>query len=390
MPRNTKRKYRQVIDYIEDEVGVDIPRDVKKTAIESIEGSAQEDGVPINIEKIAGVDQSGANLLAALQSVSDNDELRIAIETDNEGILKTQDQPFDVSYAEVDVDLASQTLSQLASNIEQIGGQAQSAVDVADKIDQIEDALASVGSDSLRVTSPNPLDVSGAEVDVDIATQSLSPLTVTDDGSLAISAYNGSTLPVEQQTAVALEDSGGTGISPLAQRDLPVGTDPSTGAEDNLRTQAEFDLSHVGSAVADGSQAFVVVLNNPAGSGVEAFASVQINGSGLAELDKAENITVDSAGTALDAIPKNTQSGDTPTITVEQGGTYTVNGTEISSLTSGSVSGGGNSQSSGGVSPLDSGFRLPEGTSRLYRVTNASGSESSYAIDIKLKEIDNA
>lgn len=285
---------------------------------------------------------------------------------------------------------------------------------------QLSQALASNGGDSVLVDYNNPFDVSAAEVDVDIATQSLTPLTVTDDGSLslseytggnlpisleaqnvtpltvtddgslAINAYNGGTLPVEQQTPVAVEDSGGTGIDPLAQRDLPIGTDPATGAEESLRNQIAFDLSHVASAVADGNEAFVVVLNNPSGSGVEAFCSVQINGSGLAEIDKAEDITIDSAGTALDAIPKNTQSGETPDITVEQGGTYTVNGTEISTLTSGSVAGGGANQSAGGISPLDSGFRLSEGTSRLYRVTNASGSESSYAIDIKLKEIDNA
>lgn len=186
MPRNTKRKYRQVVDYIEDEVGVDIPRDVKKMAIESVDGDAASNGVPANIEKIGGTDQSAANLMAALQSVADNDELRIAIETDNEGLLKTGDQPLDASSAEIDIDINSQSLSQVSSDIEQIGGQAQSAVDVANKIDQINAALASVGSESLRVTSPNPLDVSGAEVDVDIATQSLSPLTVTDDGSLNI------------------------------------------------------------------------------------------------------------------------------------------------------------------------------------------------------------
>ena len=365
--RDDPRLPARTVDYIQDIVGADVPRDLIKVAL-----VAQDLG------------------------------------------------QLDVSAAEVDVNLNNQSLAQVASNIEQIGGQAQSAVDVANKIDQINAALASVGNDSLRVTSPNPLDVSAAEVDVDIATQSLTPLTVTDNGSLslaeytggnlpisleaqnvtpltvtdggslAISAYNGNTLPVEQQTAVAVEDSDGTGIDPLAQRDLPIGTDPATGAENSLRNQTEFDLSYVGSAIADGNEAFVVVLNNPGGSGVEAFGSIQINGSGLAELDKAEDIAIDSAGTALDAIPKNTQSGETPTITVEQGGTYTVNGTEISTLTSGSVAGGGTNQSSGGISPLDSGFRLPQGTSRLYRVTNASGSESSYAIDIKLKEIDNA
>jgi len=117
-------------------------------------------------------------------------------------------------------------------NLKEIGGQTQSAVDVADKIDQIEDALASVGTDEMRVVSPNPLDVSAAEIDVDIATQSLSPLTITDDGAFAINAYNGGTLPVEQQTAVKVEDTTDTTIDPFDQADTEQinGSDSGTGS----------------------------------------------------------------------------------------------------------------------------------------------------------------
>lgn len=46
MPRNTKRKYRQVVDYIEDEVGVDIPRDVKKMAIQEVDVGPSSNSIP--------------------------------------------------------------------------------------------------------------------------------------------------------------------------------------------------------------------------------------------------------------------------------------------------------------------------------------------------------
>lgn len=116
--------------------------------------------------------------------------------------------------------------------------------------ERLTDALDSVGQDALRVVPPNqldvdlaaqslspitvtddgnlavaslpePLDVSASEVDVDIATQSLSPLTVTDDGSLAIAAYNGGTLPTEQQTPVGVEDGSGTQVDPAEATDFP-------------------------------------------------------------------------------------------------------------------------------------------------------------------------
>jgi len=66
-----------------------------------------------------------------------------------------------------------------------------------------------------------PLDVSASEVDVDINTQTASPLTVTDDGALAINAYNGTTLPTEQQAPVSVEDSSGNNIDPSVASDYP-------------------------------------------------------------------------------------------------------------------------------------------------------------------------
>lgn len=192
--RNDPRLPARTVDYIQDLVGADVPRDLIKVAV-----VAQDLG------------------------------------------------ELDVSAAEVDVDINSQSLPQVAADIEQIGGQAQSAVDVADKIDQIEDALASVGTDSLRVTSPNPLDVSGAEVDVGINSQTLGSLTVTDNGSLSLANYTGGNLPIsleaqnvtpltvtddgslniagtvatEQQSPIQVEDSGGNNIDPAEATEHP-------------------------------------------------------------------------------------------------------------------------------------------------------------------------
>lgn len=146
--------------------------------------------------------------------------------------------------------------SEMATDLQKIGGQAQSAVDVADKIDQIEDALASVGGDQLqvnlennnagtlaveqqtpvsvedtngtqidpltqavfasvggdelRVVSPSALDVSAAEVDVDLNSQSV--------GALDVSA---ATVPTEQQTPVGVEDSTGTQVDPDQSPEYP-------------------------------------------------------------------------------------------------------------------------------------------------------------------------
>jgi len=192
--RDDPRLPARTVDYIQDLVGADVPRDL----------------------------------------------IRVALVAQDLGQL-------DVSAAEVDVNLNNQSLAQVASNIDQIGGQAQSAVDVANKIDQINAALASVGDDSLQVSSPSPLDVSAAEVDVDIATQSLTPLTVTDNGSLSLSEYTGGNLPISLEaqnvTPLTVTDDGSLNIAGVVtiQEDTPldvsaatVPTDPNASDSDSL------------------------------------------------------------------------------------------------------------------------------------------------------------
>jgi len=76
MPANEDRKYTQIIDYVVDQVGADVDRDLLKVAI-----GAQDDPSTLdqNIKSIGGTDQSGGDLIAALQSVSADDELRLRL-----------------------------------------------------------------------------------------------------------------------------------------------------------------------------------------------------------------------------------------------------------------------------------------------------------------------
>lgn len=157
--RDDPRLPARTVDYIQDIVGADVPRDLIKVAL---------------VEQDLGqLDVSAAEVDVNLNSQS---------------------------LSEIDVDLNSQTLAQLAANIDQIGGQAQSAVDVANKINQINAALASVSNDSLRVTSPDPLDASAAEVDVDL------------------NALSYGTVPVNQQSPVSIEAEDGSGLVGQIQR----------------------------------------------------------------------------------------------------------------------------------------------------------------------------
>jgi len=82
MPANEDRKYTQIIDYVVDQVGADVDRDLLKVAI-----GAQDDPSTLdqNIKSIGGTDQSGGDLIAALQSVSADDELRLRLFAEDDG-----------------------------------------------------------------------------------------------------------------------------------------------------------------------------------------------------------------------------------------------------------------------------------------------------------------
>lgn len=158
--------------------------------------------------------------------------------------------------------------STLGVLLAEIGGEPQSAVDVAARIDALADALASNATDELRVQEASPLDVSGAVVSVqedapldvsattvetdvvdrsartlgkarlmdsggtlvdpatdstlsstlsrEIAQWSAGTLPVEQQTPIEVGTYSGSTLPVEQQTPMGVEDTSGTQVDPAA------------------------------------------------------------------------------------------------------------------------------------------------------------------------------
>lgn len=214
MPENSSRKYDQVISYIEDEVGVSIPRNVKRSAIAEVEEPIASDGLP--------------------------------------------------------------------SNITAFGGAVQSAVDVADQIDKIQNILSGQtltvtddGNftivDSSGNTIEEPLDVSSSEVDININSQSLSPLTVTDDGNLSIATWDAGTLTVTDDGSlniagvISIQEDTPLDVSAstvTVQEANPVDTNvnspPSTKTTENYAADIETDFtatlnvgdySHVGVSV---------------------------------------------------------------------------------------------------------------------------------------------
>lgn len=263
--------------------------------------------------------------------------------------------PLDVSAAEVDVDLNSQTLAQLSADIEQIGGQAQSAVDVANKAEQLADALQSAfaADDQLRVDLQN---------------------------------NNAGTLPVEQQTPVGVEDSAGTQIDPLAQRDLPAGVDVKAGVVERIQNDAEYATSHRAAGVADTNEAFTLVLQNPGGSGEGFLVAADFTTGGAAYLDYSQDITIDAAGTSLTYLPENVMSGTTPALNAEVDGTYTVNGGTLETTLPGNTVAGGAAPRAGGKTSLRVALLNP-GESVLYTLTNQSGGEADFSVDVAVSRL---
>ena len=131
------------------------------------------------------------------------------------------------------VSIEDQNLSQVSSNIDEIGGQAQSAVDVANKIDQIHGALASQGTQILRVEQQTPItleNTSDAEID---------PATVALEAALKSNHTD--------EFISRITDASGSEINPSTNEDQPnwldedifnhdlIGTGDYTVAETSIR-----------------------------------------------------------------------------------------------------------------------------------------------------------
>jgi hypothetical protein len=126
----------------------------------------------------------------------------------------------------------------IRTQLTEISGRVQSAVDVADAIDQLVGALESNANDSIRVTSPSPLDVSASEVPVDVSSQSLSHLVITDNGSLSV-AQLPEPLDVSD-SAITLGSYTGGDLPVVIQSPVDIGNQP-VGVTGNNNDQASFN-----------------------------------------------------------------------------------------------------------------------------------------------------
>lgn len=176
----------------------DKPLDVSKETVTV----KQEDTVEVEQSETFQVKESRPlDVSGATVDVQEDEPLDVSGAT----VTVQEDEPLDASGAEIEVDLTSQTLEQLAANISEIGGEAQSAVDVANAIDEIHGALESVGDTTVRVSSPSALDVSAETVSVQEDTAldvSASTVTVQEDTALDVSAE---TVTVQEENPIQTE-----------------------------------------------------------------------------------------------------------------------------------------------------------------------------------------
>jgi len=161
-------------------------------------------------------------LVDALTSGQADDEVRVALATDllsgNIDIDIAEHSTGDIAVelaadsltGNLDVDLAEQTSGALdvsgatvpteqqtpiqlenssATNIDPATEGTVDAIKTAAQA--LDDALASNATDELRISTPSPIDVSAAEVDVDLTSQTLGAVTITDNGAFTLAANNG-------------------------------------------------------------------------------------------------------------------------------------------------------------------------------------------------------
>jgi hypothetical protein len=253
-------------------------------ALSAMPGTAAEgSALPSELMVVAGDDGSDVHPLQL-----SGDDLKVSVEQWAAGTLLIEESSaLDVSAAEVDVNLSSQALGQIATALELSDGSSYGEVQRTGTA--LNAHLASQGSnisvdlaaDSLSSpldvsVSNGPLDVSASEVDVDLSSQSLGQIATAlelDDGTgtygsvertgaalnahlagqdsnisveLAADSLSGNlgvdlaaqssgaldvsaaTVSVEQQTPVKLENSSGTTIDPLSAGDQPLDVSAST------------------------------------------------------------------------------------------------------------------------------------------------------------------
>jgi hypothetical protein len=174
-------------------------------------------------------------------------EVDVDAATNTVGLLEASDQPLDVSGAEVDVDISTQTLARIVGELElEDAGGTGTYGNIQRRGDAIQISVENDQTSILKSTD-QPLDVSDATVTVTddgaftISTNTLDPALASNAGDqlrVDLENNNAGTLPTEQQTPVQVEDSGGTNIDPLARQD----TSPVTGSTGTAGTDVPLVL----------------------------------------------------------------------------------------------------------------------------------------------------
>lgn len=226
--------------------------------------------------------------------------LPVTLASDEDTVSVQEDTPLDVSAAEVDVDLASQTGPALDVSGATVAVQEASALDVSAATVEVQEATAlDVSGATVPTEQQSPVKVENTNgTAIDPATegkleQVRSLLDGLDD---ALASVASDTLRTEQQTPVGVEDSTGTQIDPASNPEIRGGASLQTvvdAVEQSALAQiAELEgasLQDVVDAVVDG--ALALAIDHPAETrvGLDVSSGVTI---GPVPVQRAADIAV--------------------------------------------------------------------------------------------------
>lgn len=294
-----------------------------------------------------------------------------------------------VSPDVLDVDLAEQSVGDLGVDLSTVGGTDQTGADIAAAIDALADALASAGTETLQTEQQSPVAIEGDDDGGTTATVQADTLDAAlAGGEAAVITYPARALASvgADELVARVADADGTQVNPLAEDDLPLGVDPIEGAYQSLLADREYTAAERVTGVADATEVIDIVIQNPAGSGVNAVVTPTFTTTGSATIDLGTDIAINAAGTAYTDTGKDIDAASNTALTIEYDGDYATNGTTLENLLPGSFQGGGPATASGGFGSDTAALLLRPGSSIRYVLTNVSGSEASFGAQFDVVE----
>jgi len=122
-----------------------------------------------------------------------------------------------------------------------------------------------------------------------------------------------------------------------------------------------------------------IVLTNPPDSGISMLTtSPNFAAEQAAFVEKIQNVTIDTAGTAITPLNKKVGDSRTSEIAAETGGSYS-GGTSRGISTIGSNTGGGGA---GAIGDVDLALEIPPGNNVQYRIeSDSSGNDMSIGLN---------